>query len=504
MNWAAEQYALVRQVARYSLSTAGFIVGLEAILAAGLALVRIGDKSFWVDEGFSYAFVKLDWSDLWDLLTEREANQGLYYLVLKPWLTLGENESVIRVLSASFAVATIPITYALGARLFGTRLGLVAGLLMAVNGFFVQYAQEARAYSLLLLLVSASSLLFVTCLEKPSRARWIAYASVSALAAYAHFFAVLLLAGHAASLLFLGRSNAPWKSFLAAAGLVSLLLIPLGLFVLFKDDGQIDWIARPTLRESVAQLVRLAGGEAPAVAYFVACTSSVIVTVRVWSTSRTSQEAWRYAFLLSWLLVPIGLVLSISQFEPIVQTRYLIICLPPLVILASLGVCQLQNRLIFVAALSLFVVFSFLGVVEWYVNGQKDDWRSTTAYVLSESQPEDAVIFFLPRINSPFDYYRSRLGTTNDNLTYVDYATGMVVPRGSVEGSGTYEASETLTDSLRGRFGRVWLVLSFDAVRGDPRRGETSQRIQDSMQQDFRLILKEEFRGVRVQLYDIP
>jgi mannosyltransferase len=497
------QYEPVRQFTKQSFLNPRLLVALEMILAAVLGLAFLGEKSFWVDEGFSYAFAKLNWTDLWQLMTEREANQGLYFVILRPWLSLGENEAVIRSLSVIFAVATIPLTYALGSRLFGTHVGLIAAFLMVGNGFFVHYAQEARAYSLLLLLVTGSSLLFVVCLEKPSRMRWVTYGCVSALAAYAHFFGILVLVAHAASLFFIGRSNAPWKSFLATASFASLLVIPLGLFVLFRDEGQLDWVAKPTVRESAAQLVRLSGGDLPAAAYFIACSASAVAAVRTWSGSKASPETWRYAFLLSWLFVPLLVVVSISQFKPILATRYLIICIPPLVLLASLGIFQIRRRMVFGAGLLVLVGFSLLGVADWYVNAEKDDWRSATSYVLSESQPGDAVIFYLPRINSPFDYYRSRLDTINDDLTYIDYSTGFVVPRGSVEGSGRYAVSEALASELKGRFKRVWLILSYDILPSDPQRGETSRRLQTSLDQVFLLSKQEEFRGVRVLLYRI-
>jgi uncharacterized membrane protein len=65
---------------------------------------------------------------------------ALYYFLLRFWLTLGGSEGFVRGLSVLFSVATIPITFFLGARLFGRRAGLLASLLLAVNAYHIHYA----------------------------------------------------------------------------------------------------------------------------------------------------------------------------------------------------------------------------------------------------------------------------------------------------------------------------------------------------------------------------
>src|SRR6202011_1466619 len=100
-------------------------------------------------------------------------------------------------------VALIPVIYLLGKELFKQSVGLLAAVLVALNLFQIQYSQEARAYSLVVLLVTNSSLLFVRFLKQQSTTYWIAYVVVSALAVYAHIFAVLVLGAQVASLIFL-------------------------------------------------------------------------------------------------------------------------------------------------------------------------------------------------------------------------------------------------------------------------------------------------------------
>jgi mannosyltransferase len=480
----------------------GVLVPLETALAAVLGLLFLGEKSFWLSEAFSVAFAKLSWPDFWQIVSEREANQGLYYLLLRPWIVLGEGEAVVRSLSVIFAAATIPVIYALGARLFGQRVGLVAGLLMAVNGFFVQYSHEARAYSLVLLLVTSSSYLFVTCPEQPSRRRWAAYALVSGLAVYAHFFAGLVLVSHAASLAFIRRERIPWRGYAEAAALIAVLVAPLGLFVLFQESGQLDWVGKPSISEPARVLVRLAGGGVPAVGYFVACGVACLAALKAWSRDLASLEAWRYGFVLTWLLAPLGIAFAVSQVEPIFVTRFLIVCLPPLVLLAAVGVAQAGSRVVFGGGLAALTLLSLYGAADWYANFEKDNWRGATRHVLSSSEAGDAVVFYDRVMGVNFDYYRGRLDDANDNLTYIDYASGETLPRGNLEGTSTDAVDPGLTDALTGRFARVWLVLSHKSATGMDELAANDRLLQSMLEEDYNLTAEQRYTGVRVLLFE--
>src|ERR1700690_235500 len=93
-------------------------VGLIALVATILRLHAITAKSFWLDEGISVQIARLPWNQLLFVLRHREANMALFYLLLRFWLLFGSSEGYIRGFSALFSVATIPLLYALGSRLF--------------------------------------------------------------------------------------------------------------------------------------------------------------------------------------------------------------------------------------------------------------------------------------------------------------------------------------------------------------------------------------------------
>jgi uncharacterized membrane protein len=73
--------------------------------------------------------------------------------------------------------------------LFGVRVGQIGVVLLALHPYHIRFEQEARSYGLMMLLVTALTLLRVRATEFSLRrfvGVWSAYVATSVLAAYAH------------------------------------------------------------------------------------------------------------------------------------------------------------------------------------------------------------------------------------------------------------------------------------------------------------------------------
>ena len=81
----------------------------------------------------------------------REARNQLplYYLLVRPWISVGKSEFVLRFFSTLWATISIPLIARLGYRLGGARVAVLAAFMLAVSPFHIWYAQEARTYTLL-------------------------------------------------------------------------------------------------------------------------------------------------------------------------------------------------------------------------------------------------------------------------------------------------------------------------------------------------------------------
>jgi len=136
-------------------------------VSAGLRFWELGRQGLWFDELFSANAVAFG-PRIAIQITAQDTNPPLYYVVqslLVP--VLGRSEWAIRVLPAiSGVLATLAVFFA-GRTLFDRRTGAWAAAMFAVSTIALQYAQEARMYSLLMLLGALVLWVFGALLERP-------------------------------------------------------------------------------------------------------------------------------------------------------------------------------------------------------------------------------------------------------------------------------------------------------------------------------------------------
>jgi mannosyltransferase len=469
--------------------------------AAVLRFHALAAKTFWFDEGVSVGIARLDWDNFGRILWRREANMSLYYLLLRGWLQIGQSEFFVRTLSVLLALATIPAIYFLGRRLFDSRAGMIAAILLTVNAYHVRYSQEARSYSLMVLLCVGSSLYFLKVIELPSRRNRIAYILLSSAAVYAHFYSGLLLAAQWLSLLFLDRKSVPqemrkdWRW-------LALLVSPIAVFVATTGAGPLRWIQRPGLKSLWTLGLRLAGNDGAILllAYAVACLAAIapVVFAPGQTKMRVPWETWRYRFLFLWLAFPILLVLALSQARPLYLPRYFIMCLPALLLLAAAGLARIRQPWIVALATLLFVILSIQGTASYYrrdfEDTDREDWRGATQYILANARPGDAILFHVPMGRMPYEYYLSLQNTISKNPTVLYPSHGDQIDfRDFVEKPSYDQLGQSLP-----KYQRVWLVLSHAGPSG---QDDTSMTLERLIAATHHRVDPQDFSGLEVVLY---
>jgi mannosyltransferase len=432
------------------------------VLALGFA--HLGAKSVWLDESISVG--QATKQGVWVTLTGRGDNMGLHSFLLHVWIkAFGESEIAIRSLSVFFAALCVPAVYLAGRRLFDRRAGLVAAVLLAPNAFFVQWAQQARGYTLLILLVTLSSYFFLGELERPSRANRVAYVVSSAAALDAHSFAAFVVLAQLLTVLALRRRAAFTKSWLGVAAAIAVLGLPEGIHALDTGAAQLSWISTPNGASLRKALLDLGGGGWWALAVLLGgCGLAVLRAMKV-------GDRWRECFLATWLVVPVALSFAGSFVQPMFLSRYLLVSLPALVLLAARGLTKLPSPALLAALVAVACAFG-LQVSNWYAAPAREDWRAATRYVLASTHPGDAVLYYPTFAQTPFAYYErldgGRAGTPPATLPHL------------------------------GSDPRVWLVIrKEDAVR-DPRGLQT---LAQALASGYGISQQRSFSGVQVALY---
>lgn len=470
-------------------------------LAALLRFRFLARKSFWFDECFSVEIARLPWNDFGRLLWRREANMSLYYLLLRGWLHFGSSPFFIRSLSVIFSVATLPAIFWLACKLFDRRVGLIAVALIVCNAYHIRYAQEARSYSLFVLLATLSSGFFVAALREPSRRLRAGYVLSSVLAVYAHLYSLLLLAAQWLSVRRSAISLATRRSWIW----IGTASLPLVIFAAKTGAGPIGWIQRPGLHDLIDFAERICGNDGIVLVLIYASASLAAVRPlenfkRIFSCD-SRWEIWRLRFLLIWLVVPAGLCALLSLARPLFLGRYFIFCLPALVILAASGLAKVRSGWMIAVCLAATLLLSLQGTMSYYDHDfdlERDGAEAATDFVLDHAQPGDAIVFHIAEARVPYEFFKlseraGRSGTEpeivfprhGERLDYRDF---------------TGKPSADLVGSLAGHYTRVWVVLmrNSSAEHADATTGMVSQILGKAFPRVERTVFPE----VEVRLYE--
>ncbi|XZN91272.1 MAG: glycosyltransferase family 39 protein [Microcoleus sp.] len=122
----------------------------------------------------------------------------LYFVAVRFWVQLfGDSIAVTRSLSAVFSLLALPCMYWLCLELFESSLtAWLAVAILAVSPFQVVYAQEARPYSLFVLLILLSSAVLLRAMRLKTNSSWAIYATTLAVAMYSHLLFAMVAIGH--------------------------------------------------------------------------------------------------------------------------------------------------------------------------------------------------------------------------------------------------------------------------------------------------------------------
>ena len=122
----------------------------------------------------------------------------LYFVATRFWVQLfGDSVAVTRSMSAVFSLLALPCMYWLCLELFDSSLtAWLAVSLLAVSPFQIVYAQEARPYSLFVLMILLSGAALLRGMRLKTNSSWAIYAATVALGFYSHLLFALVVLGH--------------------------------------------------------------------------------------------------------------------------------------------------------------------------------------------------------------------------------------------------------------------------------------------------------------------
>lgn len=161
-----------------------------------------------------------------------------YWLLIRFWMqAFGNSAIAIRSLSVIFSVLAFPVLYWLCWELFGLEIvGWIAIALVSVSPVHIFQAQNARPYSLWILLTLLSSAALLKALRKNRNLDWAIYGVTLALSLYTFLFSIFVLISHGIYLIVREefRKTKRLSPYLFTSGLVILSFLPWILVVLLN------------------------------------------------------------------------------------------------------------------------------------------------------------------------------------------------------------------------------------------------------------------------------
>jgi len=448
-------------------------------LAAFLRLYQLPTESLWNDELTTVVFTS---NGPIEAIRYAMADTGppLYY-ILQSIVNgvFGTNEWTLRAISAFSGIASTVLVYLVGKRLFAPLTALIASLAFAIGSMPVEFAQEARSYSLAVLLVLLAAWYLIEAVTRPRRGAYVGFALAAAAAAHTHLFAGIAVAG-----LLLGVVLRPslarvggWK--LAASAAAALAAWAPWAFVLARQTQTVAESAEQGAWSLSAPSDVFASFYVSFTAYtpwgwtndVIAAAFFAMVLYGALSAEGMRRGALqgsaglsgadRLALLGGWAGLVFGGGLGISVLVmPIFAGKMAIVAAPALFLLAAEGGRRLWRPAAIVLGV-VIVLYANSGLQAYYGVDVKSQWREATQYLMANDA--DDVIAYNSFVLKNVSTYAKLMGDA-------DGISGTGLSR--TASREALDASQA--EVLRGR-SDVWVV------QGHVKRAEDGTTLLDSV-----------------------
>jgi mannosyltransferase len=479
------------------------VIGL-AILALALRLIQLDEWSFWHDEALTVLLSRRTPTEI-VAITAKDVHPPLYYLVVKVFaralVFAGPLEWAIRLPSALASAGAVVALYAHGRQLFGHSAGLAAALIMTVSPIQLFYAQEARMYAMLTLLLLLTTMALLRALEAGRMLDWALYIVGATAAAYTAYFIFPVLLAMGLYVVFQERKPPTVRRFLVSLSVIGLLYLP-WIFALVGQAQAVAgsyWMERPNFLELLTTIASFFVGVTLTPTLFAAALAAVLLVLAVVLNSARhawhadSQDKGALRWLLLWAAVPLILTFLVSLVRPVYQLRTVLAAAPAFYLLVGWGVTRAERRWINLVFLTPTLILVLAALVNFYADPAyaKPPWRQAAQSIAAQALPGDVIVHTSSGSYLPF-------------LTYRQTVPQRWLPDDPEILSGN-EPSQSIVEALGGRpqpmeqtvegFDRVWLVVALDHAV------EHQQAQKESFDRQYELLDSQSNGGIHVFLY---
>ncbi len=387
-----------------------------------------------MDEAISVRQAQLPLATMLADVRDSDVHPPLHHGLL--WVTvrvLGTSEFAVRLPSLIAGVALVPVMAWTGRLLYDRRTGWVAAVLAAVAPFGVWYSQEARMYSLFMLLAALAVGAQVQAIRRGRTGDWVLFGAATAAMLWTQYFAVLpVLVQQAAFAVVLWhdrhdavRRRMLLRGWLVSSAVVAVAMLPLLPILLDQlaaygnrgaglTPGQAG-AGSSTLGSSIsiyavgANLIwATLGYHADGVMVQLAALWPLLMLLALVMLGR--GRSGRSVYLLALVVVPMTALFVVGSMKrDLFELRYFAGAVPALLLLAARVVTAtvvrrgavLLSAAVAAAALSI-------ALVDQQLNGANPrlyDFEGALAEIAERAEPGDVVLYEPAYLADVVDYY---------------------------------------------------------------------------------------------------
>jgi len=410
------------------------------LIAFGLLTFQLDAKSLSGDE---FGNVQIESGTFADVFTHVASTWSQHppgsHLIIHAWIGLtGAGDFAVRYPAVCWAMLSVALLYQLGKRWLGKSIGVTAAVLFAVAPNLILYGRMEKYYSLAVMLVLVSMLVFDRAVRRPTRALLLLQGLIGLIILYTDYFAALFVVGtqNVIALLIWRRDQQRLIGWLLPQIAALLLFLPFANTVLAQvqsvanspeADLATGWLA------VIAKLAYFPYAYSVGETIFPWMPTAIIGTVSYALLALrgvraclknakpnvfTSPGIWIIVLFAAAILGGTGLTSTVLTTVPLITLpNHVLFALPFYVLLVGIGLHHIKQRRDLVAG--FIIVLLIPSHLNYYTHQQFHNpvfvtpSRDVLAHIVERSQPGDLLI---QDIASGASYYYAAQRLTQPEL----------------------------------------------------------------------------------------
>lgn len=490
------------------------------VIALGLRMFMLGSQSLWTDEGAIYSQTKVgSVFDVYSAVMNQEGHIGPFYHILNYLFCrlFGYAEWALRMPSAIYGTISVILVYKIAELLINRDVALFSSVLLAFSPVHVWYSQEARMYSLWIMLTLLTTFVFIKLLDKGGLWLWTLFTVFASLSLWTFLNSIFLFAAMGLYLvIFIKRYKKELCFYVVCMLVVAASYLPGVITLLAKTSAagtteaagfrtttvfdiiyafcvfNVGTTLGPPL-DTIRALLKQSGPAntawniishygIPMIPSMLVCTGIFLYAAYKAVTQRRNAH---YTFILVLLFVPLIMIYGITFFSSSLRfnVRYILCVLPFYLLLLSTAADGLSTGKRW-ALLSCMIFLSAFSLFNHYFRAEyaKLDFRSVVKYLNETMKDSDNAIIIHESASRILQYY-------DKTATLAQY---------DISQHNSFESASSIINRSK----RIFYVKS---IRTYTYNQEEIKRIENVLAEKFHLIHSvNRALNIEIKIYERP